>query len=184
MWAPVYWTWVISELLILIVTRTRKGGGSVRDRGSLLLLWPVIIASLFAGTWFGETHHHTIFHGAYGVRPASTALLAAGLLLRWTAVLNLGKAFSANVAIRTTQTLQKSGLFRFVRHPSYSGLLIIFAAIGLHTRNWIGFALVVAPTTIALLYRISVEEAALREAFGEEYAAYSKTTKCLIPGLY
>jgi protein-S-isoprenylcysteine O-methyltransferase Ste14 len=42
----------------------------------------------------------------------------------------------------------------------------------------------VVPPTVALLYRIRIEEAALREAFGEEYVAYSNTTKRLVPGLY
>jgi protein-S-isoprenylcysteine O-methyltransferase Ste14 len=43
---------------------------------------------------------------------------------------------------------------------------------------------ILAPTAIALLYRIRVEEAALIEAFGAEYAAYSRKTKRLIPGIY
>ena len=41
-----------------------------------------------------------------------------------------------------------------------------------------------APTTAAVLYRIHVEEAALNEAFGAQYASYSKQTKRLIPGVY
>jgi protein-S-isoprenylcysteine O-methyltransferase Ste14 len=40
------------------------------------------------------------------------------------------------------------------------------------------------PTTAALLYRIHVEEIALNDAFGAEYAAYSQQTKRLIPGIY
>ncbi len=183
MWETIYWTWVISEVAILIVTRTRPSGGNVRDRGSLLLLWPIIIASITVATWFGQTHRHTL-SGAHWVLVASIVLLAAGLILRWMAILKLGKSFSANVAIHATQTIKKTGIFRFVRHPSYSGLLIVFAAIGLHTRNWIGLAILLIPTTVALLYRIHVEEAALREAFRDEYERYSRTTKRLIPGLY
>ena len=71
-----------------------------------------------------------------------------------------------------------------MRHPSYTGLLIIFVAIGLHTRNWIGLSIVVIPATAVLLYRIHVEETALREAFRDEYESYSRTTKRLVPGLY
>jgi protein-S-isoprenylcysteine O-methyltransferase Ste14 len=43
---------------------------------------------------------------------------------------------------------------------------------------------VTLPTTAALLYRIHVEEAALNQAFGAQYQAYSATTKRLIPGIY
>jgi protein-S-isoprenylcysteine O-methyltransferase Ste14 len=111
-------------------------------------------------------------------------VIIAGILLRWTAILSLGRAFSANVAIRDAQTINRSGLYRFLRHPSYSGLLLVFVAIALHERNWIAAAIVLFPTTAAVLYRIHVEEAALNEAFGAEYAAYSKTTRRLIPGVY
>ena len=71
-----------------------------------------------------------------------------------------------------------------MRHPSYLGLVLIFLAIGIYSRNWISLAIAVVPPTVALLYRIRVEEAALREAFGEEYTAYSRTTKRLVPGIY
>ena len=63
-------------------------------------------------------------------------------------------------------------------------MLFIFTAIGLYTRNWIGLAIVVLPTTAALLYRIHVEEQALTRAFGPQYLAYMQSTKRLIPGIY
>jgi protein-S-isoprenylcysteine O-methyltransferase Ste14 len=184
LWGALYWAWVASEIVILLATRTRRSTGTVRDRGSLLLLWPVIIASITAGIWIGETHAHTLFHGAHWVRYAALALLVAGLALRWTAIVTLGKSFSANVAIHATQTLNRAGLFALVRHPSYSGMLVIFIAIGLHTRNWLALAITVIPPTAALLYRIHVEELALREAFGQQYTDYSATTKRLIPGIF
>jgi protein-S-isoprenylcysteine O-methyltransferase Ste14 len=98
--------------------------------------------------------------------------------------LNLGSAFSANVAIRDTQKVRTTGLYHFVRHPSYLGLVLIFLAIGIYSRNWLSLAVTVVPPTVALLYRIHVEEATLREAFGEEYTAYSRTTKRLVPGVF
>ncbi|MGC2249618.1 MAG: methyltransferase, partial [Acidobacteriaceae bacterium] len=75
-------------------------------------------------------------------------------------------------------------MYRWIRHPSYLGMLIIFLAIGIHSRNWLGLFVVLIPTTLALLYRIHVEEIALNSAFGETYASYSKTTRRLLPFLY
>jgi protein-S-isoprenylcysteine O-methyltransferase Ste14 len=178
------WTWIVSEVLILVVTRTRRSTGNVHDRGSLLILWPVIVASVSVSEWIGDMHQPTIFGGARWVRIASIAIMAAGLAIRWTAVAALGRRFSANVAIRSSQTLHRTGLFRFVRHPSYSGLMLVFLAIGVHTRNWWGLAIMLIPTSAALLYRIHVEEAALMQAFGEAYRDYSRTTKRLLPGIY
>lgn len=183
-WQTLYWLWVASEVLVLIVTRTRRSTGETRDRGSLLILWPVIFCSLWVGIQYGFTHPHTILGGAPWLLKASLALLIVGIALRWTAIITLGRSFSVNVAIHATQTVHKTGLFRFVRHPSYSAMLIIFAAIGLRTRNWLALAILVIPPTIALLYRIHVEEGALNAAFGDDYATYSRTTKRLIPGIY
>ena len=125
-----------------------------------------------------------MFGGPPWLKTASVAALVAGLAVRWTAVFTLGKSFSANVAIRESQKMIRSGLYRMVRHPSYLGLLIVFVAIGIHSRNWASFVVAIVPPTAALIYRIQVEEAVLREAFGEQYAQYSRVTKRLVPGVY
>jgi protein-S-isoprenylcysteine O-methyltransferase Ste14 len=88
------------------------------------------------------------------------------------------------VAISATQTVHKTGLFRWMRHPSYSGMLLIFTAIGLSQRNWVSLAIMLVFPTAALLYRIHVEEMALTEAFGEDYLEYSRVTRRLLPGIY
>ncbi len=61
---------------------------------------------------------------------------------------------------------------------------MIFTAIGMRVANWTSLAIMLVFPMAALLYRIHVEEAALTEAFGGEYAEYSKATKRLIPWIY
>jgi protein-S-isoprenylcysteine O-methyltransferase Ste14 len=184
LWSILFYSWVASEIYVAIATRTRKGGGQVRDRGSMAILWVIIVASVTAAEWIGDVAPDNMFGGAHWLKIAALIVLSIGLVIRWTAILSLGKAFSANVAIRDTQTVYRSGLYRLVRHPSYSGLMLVFVAIALHDRNWLAAALVTLPVLAALLYRIHVEEAALHEAFGAPYEAYCKTTKRLIPGIY
>jgi protein-S-isoprenylcysteine O-methyltransferase Ste14 len=122
--------------------------------------------------------------GAHWLRIAAIALLVAGLAIRWAAIFTLGRSFSTNVAIHATQTVHKTGLFRWVRHPSYAGMLLIFTAIGLSQHNWVSLAIMLVFPTAALLYRIHVEEMALTEAFGEDYLEYSRVTRRLVPGIY
>ncbi len=184
LWESLLWGWVASEVLIGIATRTRHSSGTVRDRGTLAMLWIVMVASTTACEWIRRSSVPDMFGGAHWLRTLSDVLIIVGLLVRWSAILTLGKFFSSNVAIHQSQPIHRSGLYRMVRHPSYLGLLIIFLAIGVHSRVWLAFAVVVIPTTAALLYRIRVEEIALREAFGAEYVNYSKSTKRLIPGVY
>jgi protein-S-isoprenylcysteine O-methyltransferase Ste14 len=182
--AALYWLWLATEILAVILTRTRRSSGETHDRGSLLILWPVIFCSIWGAMQYGATHPHTIAHGAQWVRYLAYALFLVGVILRWTAILTLGKSFSVNVAIHATQTVKKNGLYRYVRHPSYTAMLIIFVALGLATRNWISLAVITIPPLLALLYRIHVEEQALLEAFGDDYATYSAHTKRLIPAIY
>jgi protein-S-isoprenylcysteine O-methyltransferase Ste14 len=61
---------------------------------------------------------------------------------------------------------------------------IIFFAVGIWSHNWGSMAVMIGLPTAAVLYRIHVEENALRSAFGAEYDEYAKTTKRLIPGVY
>lgn len=184
LWTFLFYAWFGLEMVIAIGTRTRQSGGKVQDRGSQLILWVVIIASITACEWLRHILPPNILGNPPWLRPAGIILILIGLVIRVTAIVTLGKAFSANVAIRDDQKIYRSGLYHFVRHPSYSAMLIIFLAIGLHSRNWFCLALAVLPTTAALLYRIHVEEIALRAAFGEDYASYAKVTKRLIPGIY
>jgi len=179
-----YWTWIASEVLLQLGWRTGRSGGNLKDRGSLILLLTVIFASISAGFWYADTHGRTILGGAHWLKTVALLLLIAGLGIRWTAIFTLGKSFSTNVAIHATQTVHKTGLYRWVRHPSYTGMLLIFTAIGISQRNWVSLAIMLVFPTAALLYRISVEEHALTEAFGNDYVEYARNTKRLLPGIY
>ena len=185
LWLTLYAAWIASEILIAVFTRTRRGSAAnIHDRGSMLILWLVIVSSITACQWISATHPPNMFGGATSVLTTiAIGLISAGLAIRLTAVFSLGKAISANVAIRESQHLNQSGLYSVVRHPSYLGLLLIFLAVGVHSRQWLSCAFAVIPATAALLYRIHIEEAALQQAFGDEYAAYAKRTKRLIPGV-
>ena len=179
-----YWVWAAAEFLLQVVTRTSRRSGTVKDGGSLPLLLAVIFASITAAFWFGNTHLYAMPAGMHWLRIVALILMLAGLSIRATAIGTLGVSFSTNVAIHATQTLRRTGLFRWIRHPSYTGMLLIFAAIGLFQRNWASLAIMLIFPAAALLYRIHVEERALTAAFGQQYVDYSGSTSRLIPGVY
>jgi len=184
LWPFVFYGWFIAEVSIAGTTRTRKDRASSHDGGTLLLLWAVIAASITSATWLGDSRGPNLPRGSGWLEPASVAVMLIGMAIRFEAILTLGKSFSVNVAIHRTQTVKKTGLYRWMRHPSYTGLLLCFLAVGMHTRNWISLLIMVTAPTAALLYRIHVEENVLREHFGEEYVEYSRHTRRLIPGIY
>ena len=176
--------WVVGEILIALFTTTHKGAGKIQDRGTQIILWVVIVASLRTDEWMHKFFPVDMPGSHSWLLPAAFAILILGLGVRAVAIVTLGRAFSANVAMHADQRLQRTGLYRLVRHPSYLGLELIFLALALHARTWACFAVVLVPPTLAVLYRIHVEETALRLAFGADYEHYSRTTKRLIPGVF
>jgi protein-S-isoprenylcysteine O-methyltransferase Ste14 len=146
--------------------------------------WDVAGVIELAGMVFGFARIGHIETGADLIASLGLAFLFAGIIVRWTAVRTLGKYFTGTVMIRDDHQLIQSGLYRHVRRPAYKGALLAHLGLGLSFSNWISVSLSVVPFSVAALYRMRVEERALREAFGETYRNYSSVTKRLIPKLY
>lgn len=176
--------WGVGEILVIVLTQTHRGEGKIQDRGSQIILLVVIVVSLNMDGWLHKFFSVDMPGSHSWLLPAALVLLLLGLGLRAAAIITLGSAFSTNVAVRAGQRLQQSGLYHLVRHPSYLGLEVILLAFALHTDTWACFAVVFVPSTLAVLYRIHVEENALRLAFGADYEGYRQSTKRLIPGIY
>jgi len=147
-------------------------------------LWDAANAVEVVGMVFGFTEVGRIQRSSSYVALVGVGLLCAGILIRWTAIYTLGKYFTGTVLIKDDHRLIRSGMYRHLRHPAYTGALLAHLGLGLSFSNWISLCLSVVPFLVAALYRIHVEERALREAFGESYVSYARGTKRLIPKLY
>jgi protein-S-isoprenylcysteine O-methyltransferase len=173
-----------SEVVLAFALRARENVVRGADRGSLAILWTTIILSIFAAIQV-ENRGAGRLPGAF-LQWAITggAVLLAGLALRWTAILTLRGAFTVDVAIAKDQRLVEHGIYRALRHPAYTGSLLAFLGMALVFGDWLAGLTLFLPITGAFLYRIGVEERALRSAFGEEYERYSRRTRRLIPFVY
>ena len=108
-------------------------------------------------------------------------LMVLGIALRQWSMAVLGSFFSGTVGVQEGQKVVDTGPYRLVRHPSYTGGLLIFAGMGLALQSWGAILLIVLIFGLAFGYRIYVEEKVLVSEFGEEYVEYAKRTKRLIP---
>jgi len=168
---------------VLLRGRKLKTGANW-DKGSLALFDISGVLSVPAGIILGFTDIGRMRAGAGLVAAVGVLLLVAGTAVRWAAIFTLKDFFTVNVTILEGQRIVRHGVYRFIRHPSYTGLLLRYLGFGLSFANWLSAALIFLPLFFAVLYRIRVEETALRENFGEEYLSYSQATKRLIPGIY
>jgi protein-S-isoprenylcysteine O-methyltransferase len=164
----------------------RRSGRTARaaDRGSLYLIWVVIGLSVFAAFVAALNVPAADSMLLLQLVPLAIALFVLGLILRWYAVFYLGRFFTVNVAISADHRLIDTGPYRLIRHPSYTGAMLALLGLGMSYRNWLSLVLIVVPPTLALMWRISVEEKALRSGLGEAYANYQLRTRRLIPYVY
>lgn len=175
----------LSEVLLAARKRAvRIGDGADADAGSLRVLWIVIALSITTGVILAA-------HGIGGRLPVWFPFVTVGITafclgtaLRWWAILHLGRFFTVNVAVAEDHRVVDDGPYRFVRHPSYAGLLLQFGGLALCLGNWLSLAATLLPIWLALLNRIRVEERALHASLGEAYQNYSRSTKRLVPRLY
>jgi protein-S-isoprenylcysteine O-methyltransferase Ste14 len=109
--------------------------------------------------------------------------VAAGYLLIFLSSLYLGKSYSAKVEIQEGQKLVTAGLYKFIRHPRYAGIIMLAFGYSLVFGSWIGLLCSILPA-ILLNEGIAFEERMMRAEFGQEWEKYASTTKRLIPFLY
>lgn len=88
------------------------------------------------------------------------------------------------MAIFDNHRLIDKGIYGRIRHPSYCGSLLSFLGLGLFFSSWLTLAVIFLPILSAFLYRVKIEERALREKFGQAYIDYAARTARFIPGVY
>jgi protein-S-isoprenylcysteine O-methyltransferase len=174
----------ISEMLLTVTRRSRSRTGTKQDKSTLGVIWLVIAVSLAAGIYVARHCPVTTLLGGQMFAMAGVALFVAGLLLRWWAIITLGRFFTVDVTIEKDHQLVERGPFRVVRHPSYTGVLLAFVGFALTLRNWAALVVVLVPIFAAFIRRMNVEEEALSRALGSRYADYMRRTKRLVPFVY
>ena len=75
-------------------------------------------------------------------RATGVIVMWLGLATRVWAIAALGRCLSHDGRGRPGQTVVSSGPYRWIRHPSYTGLLLVVAGFGLAVGNWLAFAVV------------------------------------------
>lgn len=114
---------------------------------------------------------------------AGLAVEASGLFLAIWARRHLGRNWSGEITIKVEHELIRSGPYRLLRHPIYTGLLMMYVGAALVTGEGLA-VLGVAMAVFAYWRKIRLEETTLGLAFGTAYDAYRRVTWALVPGLF
>ena len=114
---------------------------------------------------------------------AGVLVMLVGALVRRYCFRALGSNFTFQVTVSEKSALVTEGIYRWVRHPSYTGGMIYNIGIGLALTNWWSVLLLGAGMAAFYVYRVRVEEAALCRTHSE-YADYMRHTKRFIPFVF
>ncbi len=193
---------VIIMLLAELVIVKRFATGSILDKpqGSLLLqlvnifnLFFLLVVNPLAaiGLLFRRlesldpTHLEVQAGWLLGVLEVLGGLLyIAGFVLMAWALLTLRRNYQlGGSAPRSEDRLVLDGPYAFIRHPMYAAALAIALGLAGLVQS-LAFLAVFFVYLVLILPVISLEERGLRQAYGEQYAEYQKTTKRLVPAIY
>ena len=144
-----------------------------------------MFAGLILGLWLAPfVSAATVTWNRVAIYWIGIACMLLGVALRWYAIRTLGRFFTRDVAVRGDQTVVQTGPYRLIRHPAYSGTLLTLLGIGLALTNWASVVAIVGGGLIGHLYRVRVEEDALKRALGQPYEDYMRRTKRFIPFVF
>ena len=141
LWSAIYWATFVAFFGATSWVQNREKNaarGAMRDRGSKAVIYAGSLVGM-AGAFLAPGYWP---EAKIGLPPepvfaTAMALIWVGLLLYIWAVLTLGAFFRTSVQLLDGQRLVRRGPYRLLRHPAYTGGILLFTGIGLATGNWI-----------------------------------------------
>ena len=179
----VWLLWGLSEIFLNRFFHSGKSDKKKQDKGTIIIIWLTIAISMALGI-NSKIYLRLPIGQSYIIPYLGLIFVILGMIIRGTAIITLGKFFTVDVTVRNDHKVIKEGVYRILRHPAYSGSLLSFFGFGISLNNWASLFFIIVPVTIAMLYRIKIEEMVLIEHFGYDYEEYMKTTYRLIPWVY
>ena len=120
------------------------------------------------------------FYSIVAIKYAGLAITVAGLLFAVWGRVHLGRYWSGIITLKEGHRLIRSGPYRFVRHPIYTGFLaaVLGSALTASTvEGFIGFAVML----VSYIVKIRREEKVLSSEFGDEYLRFKQEVPALVP---
>jgi len=175
--------WVAFELLMTIRQTWRLGHRPRRDPSGLVL-GLCIPGSIFLALALAREHVLAWPGGQTWPAVVGLVLVPVGIALRAWSIASLGRFFQYRIEVQAGHRVITNGPYRYVRHPSYSGVELILIGIGLASGDVVGLLAATLLGLAGLTVRIWAEERQLRGALGEEYERFAAGRKRLVPGLW
>ncbi len=175
--------WLVFELVMRVRQGRRAGGPATRDPTAFVLI-PCLVAAVIAAEQLGRHGPLPWPGGLVWPVVAGVALIAAGVGLRAWSIGTLGRFFQYQIKVQPGHRVVTDGPYRYVRHPSYSGIALVLAGIALACDDVLSLLAVAILAGAGLAVRIRAEERQLTQVLGAEYEHFAAGRKRLVPGVW
>jgi protein-S-isoprenylcysteine O-methyltransferase Ste14 len=167
-----------------LVARSRPAKDETTDRGSMSFImlagWLGMVGAFMAA----GIKAFAITQGRVFWFAAGLAIMLCGSLLRRHCWRMLGQHFTGDVKASQDQPVVDRGAYRWVRHPSYTGGMLMYLGTGIALTNWLSALIISVTGAAAYVYRVRVEESALQKHLGTRYQEYMRRTKRFVPFVF
>ena len=172
--------WVVIWTLWAFQSKQTRQRESLGSRMSYtMVLWVSMVLMFFSKNLSGWWHSGVLAYAAW-MGWAGVAITVLGFAITFWARFTLGGNWSSNVTIKVEHELVRSGPYRWVRHPIYTGMIVALAGTAVARDQWRG-VVAVALMWVAFTIKRMKEEDFMRQTFGAQYTEYSQTAGAIFP---
>jgi protein-S-isoprenylcysteine O-methyltransferase Ste14 len=175
--------WAAFEFVMRVRQHLLSRGPAALDRSAFVLV-PFIVASVVLAELLGRRGGLPWPGGLVWPFVTGMVLIVAGIGLRAWSIATLGRFFQYWIKVQPGHRVVTGGPYRYVRHPSYTGIALVLAGIALACDDVWGLLAVAVLGGAGLAVRIRAEERQLSQALGAEYEDFAASHKRLVPGVW
>ncbi|MEJ2701703.1 MAG: isoprenylcysteine carboxylmethyltransferase family protein [Sedimentisphaerales bacterium] len=178
---------VLTLLVVLFVPEEGRGHGAgkkivKRQKLAVMFLQIISLAVVIVAPYCDRRGIIVMGLGA-ALRWLGLGIAFIGFgFMNW-AVIALENQFSTDVTIQDDHKLITKGLYRYLRHPRYLGIILFLSGVSMVFHSWIAFIFAAASVPV-LIWRIQDEEKLMHQEFADAWQAYTKRSWRLIPYVY
>ena len=172
--------WCAIWLICAIQSKETLHRESLASRLSYTVFVIAAVWLMFYDPRLGDWLHARIVPSTQPLQWFAVAATAAGFAFTLWARAILGGNWSGNVTIKVGHELVRTGPYRWVRHPIYTGLIVAMAGTALALDQWRGLIALVLLWISFTAKRLKKEQF-MRQTFGAQYDDYRRTTGAIFP---
>src|SRR5579863_2035962 len=167
-----------------LIARSRPAKGEGTDRGSMQFIMLAGWVGMLGAFAVAGIQTFVISRGQKIWFVTGLAMLLGGSLLRRHCWRMLGQHFTGDVKASADQPVIDRGAYRWVRHPSYTGGILMYFGTGVALTNWMSALIMNLSGAVGYVYRVYVEEQASQANLGSRYQEYMQRTKRFVPFIF